>query len=100
MLLPYIHSVDNNSFILDIYVQPNATKSAIVGLYNNALKIKLKALPVDGMANKEILMFFSKLLVLNKNKIKLINGEKSRYKKILISDVGLDYLNRLKDVLK
>jgi len=55
--------------IVNLYVQPNAPKSCIVGEYNGALKIKINAPPEDGKANGEIIRFFSSLLSIPKNKI-------------------------------
>ena len=60
----------------------------IVGVHNNCLKIKISARPVDGKANVAILIFIQQILGIKKNQLKLISGDKSRYKKILISNVS------------
>lgn len=71
---------------LKIYVQPGARKTEIVGEHDGAMKIKIKAPPVDGKANEEVVRFFAELLGIAKNKIELVQGEKSRHKTIEIPD--------------
>lgn len=71
---------------LKIYVQPGARKTEIVGLHDGALKIKIKAPPVDGKGNEEVIRFLSELCGVAKNKIVLLHGEKSRHKTLEIPD--------------
>lgn len=42
-----------NNLILNVYVVPRSSRSEIIGIYNNSLKIKLKSPPVEGAANEE-----------------------------------------------
>ena len=79
--------------IVSLYIQPNASKTEIVGEHNGALKIKVKAPPVDGKANEEVIRFLSKKLDIPKSKIQLVSGQTSRHKRFLIE--GLDSLDRL-----
>ena len=68
------------SFLLSIYVQPNASKNEIVGEHNGMLKIKIKA-PVDsGKANKELIAFLAKHFNFKKNQVTIIKGHISRQK--------------------
>jgi uncharacterized protein (TIGR00251 family) len=75
--------------IVSLYVQANAAKSEIVGEYNSALKIKIKAPPVDGKANEEIIRFLSKKLKIQQNKFEFLKGDKSKNKRILIHGLSL-----------
>ncbi len=70
--------------IISLHIQPNAPKSEIIGEYNGALKIKIKAPPIDGKANAEIETFLAKTLKLSKSKVEILKGEKSKLKKVLI----------------
>ncbi|MDH5805378.1 MAG: DUF167 family protein, partial [Gemmatimonadota bacterium] len=38
---------------LPIHVQPRASKTEVVGLHGEAVKIRIKSPPVDGAANAE-----------------------------------------------
>ena len=71
---------------LKLRVVPNAPKSEIVGSYgeDGALKIKLKAPPVDGKANTELIEFLSKAYKVQKGKIAIISGLTGRNKVVEI----------------
>lgn len=71
---------------LRIYVQPNTSQNSIVGLYDNALKVKLKTPPVDGKANKALIALLSKELETPKSNIHVISGFTSRTKIVEITD--------------
>lgn len=70
--------------ILNLYIQPGASRSEISGEHDGKLKIKIKARPVDGEANENLIEFLSDVLKISKAKIHLISGESSRQKVILV----------------
>ena len=69
--------------LLLIYVQPKAKKNGIEGVdeWRGRLKVKIKAPPVEGKANKEVVKFLSKLLGAE---VELVRGETSREKDLLV----------------
>ena len=69
---------------LKIYVQPGASQTLIVGPHGDRLKIKVKSPPEDNQANEEVLEFLRRILGVRKNEIRIIRGEKSRQKDLLI----------------
>lgn len=73
-----------NDLIITCHLQPKASKSEVVGLHDNALKIRIKAPPVDGKANTELIKFLAKEFAVRKNDITLISGELSRHKRVRI----------------
>ena len=69
---------------LFLYIQPGASRSEISGLHGDRLKVKIKALPVDGEANEALIAFIAETLDLPKRSVHLIQGETSRQKTILV----------------
>lgn len=69
---------------LSLYIQPGASKSVLSGEHDGRLKIKIKARPVDGEANENLIEFLSEVLKITKAKIHLISGESSRQKVVLV----------------
>lgn len=67
-----------------IHVQPKASKNAVAGLYDDALKIRLTAPPVDGAANKMCIAFLSKITGISKSAMTIASGQTSRFKQIEI----------------
>ena len=74
-----------------IYVQPKASKNAIVGLHDDSLKIRLTAPPVDGAANKLCVQYLAKVTGFPKSAIEIASGHTGRTKHILIqcAEAGL-----------
>ena len=70
--------------ILQVHVIPNARRDVVVGKHGDALKIKLRAPPIEGKANVALLRFLAEQLKLPRNAIVLKSGEKSRDKTIQI----------------
>ena len=77
-------SIRSGGVVVQILVQPRASKNEIVGLQKNELKIRLTSPPVEGAANELCRQFFSKQLKLPKSAFTIISGEKSRHKRLLI----------------
>lgn len=71
-------------FLLRVHVQPRASRSEIVGLHGDALKVRLRAPPVDGAANEELVRFLSELLGVRHDDITLVSGAASRAKRLFI----------------
>lgn len=91
-----IVSVYKDRVLLRIYVQPGASKNEVKGFFGDParLKVKIKAPPVEGAANAEVIKFFSDLLGISKSKIEILRGETSRKKDLLI-DYDLAELAKL-----
>lgn len=72
--------------LIRVVVQPNAKKNEVIGLHGEEerLKIKLKALPLEGKANKELIKFLSEILHISKSRIELIRGETSKQKDLFL----------------
>ncbi len=72
------YSENRDSITLKIKAQPKSSRNEFCGLYgDDAIKVKVKAPPVDGAANKEIVKFLSKEFKISKSDIKFISGESS-----------------------
>jgi uncharacterized protein len=82
--------------ILRIHVKPNSKTDSISIENAGTIRVKIRAQPVEGKANKYLLEYLSTLFKLPKSKIEIIKGETSSYKKIEI-DAPEDYIY---DILK
>jgi len=75
---------ENDSVIINIYVQPGAKRTEIAGLHGDALKIRLASPPIDGRANDMLLKYIALLFNVPLRQVELKRGNKSRHKKIAI----------------
>ncbi|MGW8180555.1 MAG: DUF167 domain-containing protein [bacterium] len=71
-----------------VRVQPKAAKNEIVGSYGSALKIRLIAPPVGNRANRLLLSFLSETLDLDKDRISILSGLRSRTKTVGIQGLS------------
>jgi len=90
----------NGNCSIKCHIQPSASKTAVVGIYNGALKVSLVAPPVDGKANKALRTFIAKQIKLSKSKITVIKGEKSRSKTILCKNITQAEIENFIPILK
>lgn len=95
--------VKSPGVILKLLIQPKASKTEIVGPQGDParLKIRIAAPPVDGEANRELMLFFKKLFRGTSAQFELIRGESSRLKDIYCGGVTLaEVLARFSDGAK
>lgn len=77
---------------LALKVTPGAKKNEILGWEDDypqvgrVLKIKIAAPPVEGKANKEIVLFLAKILKVTKSSIQVVHGTSGRIKLVEIPD--------------
>ena len=72
--------------LLTVHVTPNALRTRADGLYGEpgqeALRVRLQALPVDGKANEALVKWLSKELGVAQRDITLVRGQTSRHKQL------------------
>lgn len=82
--MSYLSQSADGAVLLHIYVQPKASKSKVVGLFDGCLKIAITAPPVDGKANEEVVKFLARLLNIPGRDIVIQAGAQSRRKRVLL----------------
>ncbi len=83
---------------LTIKVIPNAPKTIVVGCMDDGTwKIKVKAVPQKGKANKELIRFLSKKLGVAKNDISITSGETSRLKRVRVLNCSAEDVQLLEE---
>lgn len=85
---------EGQRLILDLYIQPNASRTEVAGMHAGALKIKVAAPPADHQANDKLLDFLRKSFKVSKNQVHLKHGEHARHKVVEItgSEIAPDSL--------
>ncbi|MDR3337101.1 MAG: DUF167 domain-containing protein [Treponema sp.] len=83
--------------LLDIKVQPGASRSALGGIRDGRLKVRIAAAPEDGKANGELVSFLAALLRCPKRDIAIKSGERSRHKTL---SLPIAYLEKIEEIVK
>ncbi|MBS1211643.1 MAG: protein Mettu [Proteobacteria bacterium] len=76
----------NGALILDIHVQPRASRDEIAGVHGDRLKIRITAPPVDGKANRHLIAYLAKVFGVPKSDVTIVAGESGRDKRAQIND--------------
>ena len=75
----------DQGIVFQVRVVPRSSRSEIAGIRDDALKVRLKASPVEGRANDECIRFFAALLGVKRDRVRILSGLKSKTKTIAVS---------------
>jgi uncharacterized protein len=74
---------------LTVNITPNAKRTEVIGVLDDALKIKLQAQPIEGKANEALVRYLSDVLNVARRDIQITHGLTSKRKTIEVLAVGL-----------
>lgn len=80
---------ESGSVLIEILVQPRASRTRVVGVHDGRLKVQLAAPPVDGEANAALIEFLSRALDARKADVTILRGETGRRKTVRVAGVAL-----------
>jgi uncharacterized protein (TIGR00251 family) len=80
--------VSEPSCRLSLKVVPGASRDEVAGEHGDAIRVKLRAPPVDGRANAALLAFVAQRLGLRAGALQLVSGETSRMKRIAVAGLS------------
>ncbi len=80
----------DGTVIFKVLVQPRASRNELVGIHDDCLKIRITSPPVENQANKKVCEFLSKLMGVGKRQVEIVEGQKSKVKKVRITGSTLE----------
>lgn len=78
------YKIQNQQIQIKIYAKANAKRSNFLAISEKGMHISLHAKPHQGEANKELIAYLSSLFRIPKSQIKLVSGESSKHKQVLL----------------
>ena len=79
---------DGPDLLLDVRVQPRASRTGFAGLMGNRLRVRLNAPPVDGRANAALVEFVAAECDLPRARVTLERGQTGRDKCLRLHGVA------------
>jgi uncharacterized protein (TIGR00251 family) len=79
----------------NVVVVPRASRSRIVGVHGDSLKVTLAAPPVDGEANAALCDLIAKLLGVPKRSVLIQRGAQSKHKTVQVTGVTVEQVMSL-----
>jgi len=83
------------SIVMQVRVQPRASKDEIAGVIEGALKVRLRAPAVEDRANDSLVEYLAELLKTPKSAVRILSGERSRTKCVEIRGVTTNQILHL-----
>jgi len=71
-----------------VRVQPRASRTAVEGLRDGALLVRLTAPPVEGEANDALVALLADRLNVPKSAVRILSGERGRTKRVAVRGVN------------
>lgn len=81
--------------VIEVKVVPNSHENKLDSIHDRRLKVRINAAPEDGKANKELIKYLARLFGCKKSEIKILRGETSQEKLILIQGKLLEVLENI-----
>lgn len=81
-----------NHYLLQIKVKTAAHKSQVIGIKEARLVIAVKAKPIKGEANSQVIELLSSFFQIPKSCILLHKGSRSSYKEIVLLTNEIDFI--------
>jgi uncharacterized protein len=78
-----------------VRVQPRASTDEIAGVHGDALRVRLRAPPVDGAANAALIELLAACLGVAKQRVRVVTGASSRAKVVEVEGVTRTHVERL-----
>jgi len=84
-----------DAIVFAVRVQPRASRNAVEGEWQGALKVRLTAPPVDDKANAALCVFLAEQLNIPRSAVRILAGERSRNKRVEVRGVTAERIRNL-----
>jgi len=81
--------------VLNVRAAPRSSRAGVDGVVGDAVKVRIRAAPVDGKANKELIETLSDRFDLPKSAIEILGGDTSKTKRVLLRGLSADAVSAL-----
>jgi uncharacterized protein (TIGR00251 family) len=72
-----------------VQITPNAKKTEVIGVLDDALKLKLQAQPIEGKANEALVRFLAGALAVPRSAVTITHGQTNKRKLIEVASAAL-----------
>jgi len=78
----------NSSVVFKVKAVPGSSRTAVSGLLDGMLKVKIAAPPEKGKANQSLIEFLAKKLGTKKNAVSIITGQTNPIKQVQVTGMS------------
>ena len=84
--------------VLQVRIQPRASKNEVLRMEGGGIKIRLTAPPVDNAANEALVKFLADVLSIAKSQIAIVAGHTAREKAVVVRGLSDEEVMRLLNI--
>ncbi len=88
--MPFLSSLGESGVLVRVHAVPRSGQSGITGLHGGSLKVKIKALPADGEANRECRRFLAQVFGVPIGDVDLRAGGRGREKVFHVHGLSME----------
>lgn len=77
----------SDGIVVSVRVIPRAARSAIDGIREGALLVRVKAPPVEGAANEAVVALLAEVLGVGRRQVAIVSGTRGRHKRVRVTGV-------------
>ncbi|MHC4546055.1 MAG: DUF167 domain-containing protein [Planctomycetota bacterium] len=82
----------DDGVVFAVKAVPGSSRTAVCGLLDEMVKIKVSSAPEKGKANKCLLDFLAKQLGVKKNAVKIVSGKSNPVKGVQVLGISVEQL--------
>jgi uncharacterized protein (TIGR00251 family) len=86
---------EDDALVFAVRVVPRASKTAVAGEHDGALRVRVAAPPVEGAANEELARFLAKAFAVPARDVEIVSGYASKSKRVRVRGAGAGQLLKL-----
>jgi uncharacterized protein (TIGR00251 family) len=86
---PWCAALAGGGVRIAVQITPNAKRTEVLGVFDDALKIKLQAQPIEGKANAALVKYLAGALKVARSSVAITHGHTNKRKLLEIGAAGL-----------
>jgi uncharacterized protein (TIGR00251 family) len=75
---------EDDTLVLELRVQPSASRDEVVGITQGRLKVRVSAPPLDDAANDRLKTFLARQFGVSRGRVRILSGETGRKKRVAV----------------
>lgn len=82
--MAWLTTKKDGTLLIGLHIQPKASRTKVVGIHDQRIKIAVASPPVDGKANKAVEKFLARLMGVPPRDVTVVSGLQSRQKQVAV----------------
>lgn len=82
-----VYTATDIGVVINVRTIPRSSQSGVDGIVGDAVKVRVRAAPVEGLANRELIEVVAEAFGIPRSRVEFKGGETSKNKRVLLRGV-------------